>query len=139
MIPLTVLLVFGQGLPGASTPVDFRLLGPPQHAVRAVEHSLPPPAENKSTSSAPTRSVAKGPSARPGAEIARGFGTEIPLGFAARQIVPARLQVIYGAGVRPDDRVSWIGGNPWNRVLQDAIKPLGLRMTATGTVVSITR
>lgn len=139
MIKLTVLLVVGQSLTGPASPVDFRLLGPATPAESPIEQPLPSPPEPASTWTAPARSVGRSPKGKPSPEIARGFGAEIPLGFAARQIIPSRLRVTYGAGVSPEDPVSWTGGNPWNRVLQDAIRPLGLRMTVTGTVVSITR
>lgn len=66
-----------------------------------------------------------------------GFGRNIPLGFAVRQIVPAGIRISYGRGVRPDSIVSWKGGRPWPSVLLAAVIPLGLNVRATGRSVSI--
>jgi hypothetical protein len=47
--------------------------------------------------------------------------------------------VQYGSEIETDALVSWVGAKPWNRALQDAIRPLGLRMTLAGGTVTITR
>jgi hypothetical protein len=71
------------------------------------------------------------------AAIARGFGDRVPLSFAVRQIVPATINVTYGAGVDPDALVDWRGGRSWRVVLADAVKPLGLRVVSAGTAIEI--
>lgn len=70
-------------------------------------------------------------------KMAYGFGDQVPLSFAVRQIVPATIKVIYGPGVNPQALVDWKGGQVWNHALLDALKPLGLRLVATGTAVEI--
>ena len=68
---------------------------------------------------------------------AYGFGHDVPLAFACRQIVPPGVKVTYGPGANPDMRVSWKGGEAWNRVLRKAIKPLGLRLVMRHMAVEI--
>ena len=70
-------------------------------------------------------------------KLAFGFGKRIPLSFAVRQIVPAAVKVTYGPGADPDALVDWRGGQGWNRVLFDAVKPLGLRLVMTHMAVEI--
>lgn len=65
----------------------------------------------------------------PAIPIAHGFGDAVPLRFALRQIVPARARVEIADGVDPDLPVDWRGGRRWDRVLADAVAPLGLRLT----------
>jgi len=69
--------------------------------------------------------------------IVQGFGDEIPLAFACRQILPASVKVEYGAGADPRMVVSWKGGDTWPHVLAAAIKPLGLHMQRSGSTVKI--
>ena len=70
-------------------------------------------------------------------KIAAGFGDQIPLSFAVRQIVPSDVRVTYGPGADPNARVDWKGGAGWNRVLLDAVKPLGLHLVMTSLAVEI--
>ena len=72
-------------------------------------------------------------------KMAYGFGDNVPLGFACRQIVPPAVKVTYGAGADPRMLVSWKGGDTWNHVLRDAVKPLGLRLVMTHMAVEITK
>lgn len=69
---------------------------------------------------------------------ALGYGKDIPLDFAVRQIVPAGVRVTYGRNVHADSIVSWKGGRPWPAVLLAAVIPLGLNIRATGRAVFIT-
>lgn len=55
-----------------------------------------------------------------------GFGADMPLAFALRQVVPAEYAFSFGPNVNPGYRVSWSGGQPWNIVVQDMIAPLKL-------------
>jgi len=51
--------------------------------------------------------------------------------------VPPAVKVTYGPGADPNALVDWKGGQAWNRVLFDAVKPLGLRLVMTDLVVEI--
>ncbi len=70
-------------------------------------------------------------------KIANGFGNQVPLAFAVRQIVPHGFAVSYGPDTNADTLVSWKGGAPWNRVLLASVRPLGLRLVLTMTDVKI--
>ena len=66
-----------------------------------------------------------------------GFGDQIPLRFAVRQIVPARFQVAFGETVDSDTPVDWKGGKAWRPTLSDALRPLGLTASVVGAAVTI--
>ena len=66
-----------------------------------------------------------------------GFGDQVPLSFAVRQIVPPHFQVAFADAVRQDAPVDWKGGEPWRATLADAVRPLGLIVTVSGPKVTI--
>ena len=71
----------------------------------------------------------------PSTAIAQGFGRQVPLAFAVRQLVPPPVRVSYGPDVDTSAPISWTGGAPWDRVLRVAVEPLGLRLViGRGTV-----
>ena len=75
--------------------------------------------------------------AQPPFMLAQGFGDQVPLRFAVRQIVPRAVKVTYGPGADPDAAVDWKGGQGWNRVLFNAVRPLGLRLVMSHMAVEI--
>ena len=79
------------------------------------------------------------PSQAPRFRVAQGFGRQVSLGFAARQIVPPAVAVRFGSRVDPATPVDWTGGQPWNRVLAAAVQPLGLRVVTGATSVTVLR
>lgn len=72
-------------------------------------------------------------------KVAQGFGNDVPISFAARQIVPRPVSIRFGKGVDPTAMVSWRGGAPWNQVLAAAVRPLGLQIITGATTVLISR
>lgn len=79
-------------------------------------------------------------SAAPSAyEQASGFGNDIPMIMALQQIVPAHYTYSFANGVNPAQRVSWSGGQGWDRVVGDMLQPLGLRASIRGKSVFIGR
>lgn len=70
-------------------------------------------------------------------EEAVGFGADIPLALAMRQIVPAQYGYVFSGGVDQGARIDWNGGRPWNEVLADAVRPHGLEIAVTGQTVRI--
>ncbi len=78
-----------------------------------------------------------GPSPAPRFKVAQGFGDQVPLSFAVRQIVPRAVKVTYGPGVDPDALVNWKGGQGWNWVLFRSVQPLGLHLVVTHMAVEI--
>lgn len=67
-----------------------------------------------------------------------GFGSDIPLALAMRQIIPAQYAYAFDSDVDQSTRITWNGGKPWDVVLSDAIVPLGLGVSVEGQVVRIT-
>ncbi len=70
-------------------------------------------------------------------KMAYGFGNEVPLSFACKQIVPPAVKVTYGPGADPQALVDWKGGDTWNHVLRKAVEPLGLHLVMTWMAVEI--
>lgn len=68
-----------------------------------------------------------------------GFGNEIPLAMALRQVVPADYAYAFGNGVNPGYRVSWNGGKPWNEIVFDMIAPLDLVAYVRGNKLYINK
>ena len=62
-------------------------------------------------------------------EAAIGFGSDTPLAFALRQIIPEDYTFSFGRHVNPGTLVSWSGGKPWNEVVLAMISPLGLELS----------
>ena len=58
-------------------------------------------------------------------DVIEGFGMDMPLALALRQIVPPEYAYSFGDNVNPGARVSWEGGKPWNDVLNESLAPLG--------------
>lgn len=73
----------------------------------------------------------------PGYPVVRGFGTGIALREALPMIVPPYVRIRMGAGIDPAMPCSWRGGLPWPATLNAAINPLGLRIVATPTALTI--
>ncbi len=66
-----------------------------------------------------------------------GFGSDMPLVLALRQVVPPRYAFAFDPSVDQGARVSWNGGKPWNLVLEDALRPLGLGAQITESAVHV--
>lgn len=60
------------------------------------------------------------------AEIAQGFGSDIPLVMAIRQIIPSSQAFAFEPGVDLGAPVSWQGGAPWPEVLSNTLASAGL-------------
>ena len=128
LLPIVTLLAIAS-MPGMVR-AEFSLQATPSSP-------LPQPGGRPSPASHP-----QAPFERTRTTVASGFGHEVPLRFALRQLLPKNWRVRYGQGVDPDQLVSWEGGRPWDFVLRDAVKPLGLQAHAApgeAYVVQITR
>ncbi len=73
----------------------------------------------------------------PAIPIANGFGRQVPLAFAARQIVPTGVKTTFGPDVDQAELVDWTGGGPWIGVLRNAVQPIGLHVTVRSMAISI--
>lgn len=66
-----------------------------------------------------------------------GFGKDMPLALAMRQIVPPDYAFSFGEGADPGARISWNGGAPWDKVLRGALAPSGLGVRIEGRTVLV--
>ena len=112
---------------------DFRIQPSPPSSNISVTDSESPPSDSGRTSEENLVHVP------PRFLMARGFGRQVPVSFAVRQIVPHTTVVRFGPGVDTAAPVTWSGGRPWNRVLASALRPLRLRMTTAANRVTISR
>ena len=118
-----ILLILAATMHAATARADFVITStPPVQTARPIVQTIP----DKSPEPASTRF-----------KLAFGFGDRIPLSFAVRQIVPPAVKVTYGPGADPNAPVDWKGGQAWNRVLSEAVKPLGLRLVISRMAVEI--
>jgi hypothetical protein len=123
------LLVLAPLIVCASAQAEFLMLSAPDDS--ATQESGTPAPHPK-----PKRRPLK-PHVSPAEPALSGFGDQVPLIFAVRQIVPAHFQVAYADGVQQDAPVDWKGGEPWRTTLADAVRPLGLVVTVSGPKVTI--
>lgn len=63
------------------------------------------------------------------AEPVRGFGRDVPMSAAMRQVVPDGWAVSYGVGVDAAQVVSWRGAEDWRAVVDDMCNRRGLTVS----------
>ncbi len=68
-----------------------------------------------------------------------GFGRDIPLSAAARQIVPAGYKVEMGKGVDGASNVTWTKPGDWRKKLDDAAQSGGYAVSMSGKTIRIER
>ena len=117
-------------LHGHPASADFRIQGAAPESGATSFPASPVPDEP-----APRRRVRV--TVRPRVPLAIGFGRQIPLSFAARQIVPASLPVSFAPDVDQDALVDWSGGRSWSQVIKAVVQPLRLRAVVTDRGVLI--
>lgn len=130
MHPLGIVAFFAALAPAPATSVDFRL-------IEAAPAASAPQVEPAPLPSAPTRRAGPPVGTSPRVPLAEGFGNQVPLAFAARQIVPHGVAIRLGTGVDPNVPVTWAGGKPWPQVLTAAVASLGYRVSVTPTAATI--
>ncbi len=67
--------------------------------------------------------------------VVEGFGTNVPLSLAFEQIVPAGWTIEDQAHLDRSMMVSWAGGRPWDKVLEDMLYAHGVRVSVTGSSI----
>jgi hypothetical protein len=123
------LLILAQLIVCAPAQAEFLMLSAPDASTTQEPETPAPHTKLKRWPPKPHISVPETPIS--------GFGDQVPLTFAVRQIVPANFQVAYADGVQRDATVDWKGGEPWRATLADAVRPLGLAVTISGPKVTI--
>lgn len=131
-------IVVALGLSGAfmllqPVQVDFEINGSPSPPVMATVSATSSGYGQPSALDAPM----KPPQVILRPVLAKGFGDDVPLAFAIRQIVPATVKVEYGSSVDREVRVSWVGGKPWRQVLHTTLSPLGIHAAQSGSTLKI--
>ena len=66
-----------------------------------------------------------------------GFGSDMPLALALRQVVPANFSYSFAESVNPGQRVSWNGGKAWFDVVREMVQPIDLNVEIRGRVVHL--
>lgn len=74
-----------------------------------------------------------------GSEVISGFGSDLPLAIALKQVVPERYPSSLEAGVSPDILVSWEGGHPWQQVLATMLSSRSLGFRLQNNIVTVGR
>ena len=106
---------------------EFQLTGPAVSPAPAPEPSSDAPAQRAQFGKRPA-----------GPAVAYGFGHQVSLAFAARQIVPRGVKVSFGQALDPERvLVDWKGGRPWPDVLRSTLRPAGLQVTFCSGAVRI--
>lgn len=66
-----------------------------------------------------------------------GFGKDLPLELALSQIVPTGFNYDVEGSTGQNVMVSWEGGQPWNVVLNDMLRPIGMTAVVNNDQVTI--
>lgn len=70
-------------------------------------------------------------------DVVEGFGKDIPLAIALRDIAPTKYAYSFSPSDVAGAKISWRGGKPWQDVLKDALTPLDLDMAVTESTIVI--
>lgn len=102
-----------------------------EDAAMAPVAATPAPAAQPKAPAAPQTAMAA-----PG-DIVEGFGSDVTLAIALRQIAPAQYQFAFDDEIDLSQLVSWQGGKPWKIVLGDLLGSLGHGMRVDGNIVFV--
>ncbi len=61
------------------------------------------------------------------AKVIQGFGNDVPLVLAIRQIIPTNRAFAFDKGVNLSKKISWNGGDGWDKILSDTLAKAQLR------------
>lgn len=67
--------------------------------------------------------------------VVHGFGNNVSLDFAVRQIVPKTMKIIYIGNINKNEKVSWIGERPWDQVIQELVFYRNIQIKINSSVV----
>jgi hypothetical protein len=70
-------------------------------------------------------------------DLIQGFGKDLPLVIALRQVVPPNYAYHFDEGVAPGQKVSWQGGKAWPQVLSDMLISNDLQAMIVGNVITV--
>lgn len=109
---------------------NYQVPSPPSASLQPIPPQMPvsPRPQPMSQSSTPSNENS----------LAVGFGKDLPLVTALRQVVPEGYTYVMDDEIAVGKTVSWNGGQPWPAVLDDMVGGLGLKSTVDGKIVRIT-
>ncbi len=123
-------IIDGATAPIETMPIVSQPLATPSGTTKTTVQTLAaPPMPMPSRVSSPVFASA--------AQAVRGFGRDIPLIIAAKQIAPEDAQIALANGVNPQQPISWQSGADWHTVLNTALAAKNLSATIQGNVVVI--
>ena len=134
---MSTLLLVSFAAPAARADFVVAAPRPSAPAPASAPDIAPAPGPNEASQHADAAEIDPASSLQPRFRVAQGFGHQIPLSFAVRQLVPPAVRVTYGPGADPYALVDWKGGQGWNQVLFRAVHPLGLHLVMTYMAVQI--
>ena len=70
-------------------------------------------------------------------EVVEGFGRQIPLSIALRQIAPVEYEFLFEDGVDAGQLVNWSGGDSWQTVLGTTLSRQNLSFSIRDNVVTV--
>lgn len=117
----------------------------PEEKIEWQDKPATPPAAPATSSVArdvpPAPAMPVMPAAAPALDMTpvQGFGKDLPLAIALRQVAPANYAYRFDQGVSPGQKVSWKGGKPWPQVLSDMLAASNLQVVIVGNVISVQR
>ena len=120
----------------AATPVELAPVAPAYTPSEAPQAQVVSPITGQPVA-APAPSAPSPSSSPSDAPIVEGFGKQVPLVVALRQILPANYSFAHRDGVDLSASVDWNGGRPWPDVLLSTLAPLGLKATISADTVMI--
>ena len=104
----------------------------------AEEPVMVEPAPAELPTPTPVATAPAAPAPAPVADdVIEGFGKDIPLAIALRDIAPPKYAYSFSPNDIAGTKISWRGGKPWQDVLKDAIAPHGLNMSITENAIVI--
>jgi hypothetical protein len=122
---------------------EFSFASPENNSAAPAADGADPSSNPAPTHHAHKRPKPHGSSVRPAPSkaqaIASGFGAQVPLAFAIRQMAPDGFEVVLEPPADPNVLVDWRGGRPWTQALADAVQPLGLEISLNDKTVTIRR
>lgn len=127
-----------QPMPSVSNPpvAQQPILTSPQ-ITSSMPENITPAAQQEIIWSA-DRPVLSATTAQPNdSEIAVGFGNNLPLVTALRQIIPPQYTYVLDQNIPTGTKVSWNGGQAWPNVLSATLDDANLTSSVIGKIVTI--
>ena len=113
---------------------------PIQEPVAEAPVVTEPPVEEVKTPVDVKTEVSAAPTPAPAttsAPVVEGFGKDIPLAIALRDIVPSNYAYVFSPRDIAGTKISWRGGKSWLEVLQSALSQQNLEATINGNNITI--